>query len=127
PDIGVLMNTLTPTTTSRRAQGNPSTLPPHRHARFHLPARLQRPAPKNTWDPLAVDAEAEAIPERDFPHVHEVDAPPLEDLSKVASILTKAIAEVLLGTRSITQIQSWLLEDVWHVIRRRASLTQRAA
>lgn len=121
------MTTLTSPRPSPNPQVDHPTMPPHRHARVHRPARLQRSAPGNTWDPLAVDAEASTLPERELSQAQDIDATPLEDLSKVASILTKAIAEVLLGTRSITQIQSWLLEDVWHVIRRRASLTHRAA
>ena len=100
---------------------------PVRHARAPRPEQLPRPIPRAQWDPLTVDVEAEEKVDYERPPALEAAGPPLEDLSKVASILTKAVAEVLLGTRSINQIQAWLLEDVWHVIRRRAHLSQRSA
>lgn len=99
----------------------------HQRHRRTQPAALARPAPRNTWDPLTVDAEGGAPEDHSLPPVSEVAPPPLEDLSKVASVLTKAVAEVLLGTRPARQVQSWLFEDVWHVVRRRASLSQRSS
>lgn len=92
------------------------------------PAQLSRPAPRQRWDPLAIDAEAEAAKDHDLPPVRPAAAPPaIEDLAKVANILTKAIVEVLLGTRSPAQVQPWLVEGVWHVIRRRAALSHRSS
>lgn len=44
----------------------------------------------------------------------------------MASIITKAVAEVLLGTRSVLQVQPWLCEDVWNVLRRRVELRKRS-
>ena len=97
-----------------------------RRVRSPRPAALPRPAPRQSWDPLTVDAEGAAPEDYDLPPVRRVHPPPLEDLSEVASVLTKAVAEVLLGTRPAQQVQTWLVEDVWHVVRRRASLGRRS-
>lgn len=98
-----------------------------RYANSLAPRTLPRAAPRTTWDPLSVDVEGELPRDLDAPLTHTAPLPPVHDLSNLASILTKAIAEVLLGTRTPNQIQSWLCEDVWHVIRRRADLGRRAA
>lgn len=123
------MTTLTHPTAAPRQRSAPRSSPhrpPLRPAGGNRPQQLPRPFPSSRWDPLTVDAEAETRADHELPRTSEVSVPPLDDLSKVASILTKAVVEVLLGTRSINQVQAWLLEDVWHVIRRRASLSQRS-
>lgn len=123
------MTTLARPTAPPRRRQNTRSDPrrPLRRAGALRPEQLPRPIPNSQWDPLTVDAEAEEKIDYERPPTAEITAPPLDDLSKVASILTKAVVEVLLGTRSINQVQAWLLEDVWHVIRRRAYLSQRSA
>lgn len=101
--------------------------PPSRPRVRPAPARLVRPAPARRWDPLCVDVEGQVATEYDLPPLRELPPPEPEDLSKVASILAKAVVEVLQGTRSIQQIQAWLLDDVWQAVRRRAALTQRSS
>ncbi|HLR57888.1 MAG TPA: Rv3235 family protein [Beutenbergiaceae bacterium] len=120
------MTTLTRPTAPPRRGPRSDPRHPRRHAGALRPEQLPRPIPRSQWDPLTVDVEAEEKVDYERPPTLEATGPPLDDLSKVASILTKAVAEVLLGTRSINQIQAWLLDDVWHVIRRRAHLSQRS-
>lgn len=107
-----------PATSSRRA---------HRHHRPGTVSPLLRAAPSSDWDPLAVDAEG-SPPRLEYglPPPEQVPPAPVEDLCTVAGIITKAVAEVLLGIRPPAQIQTWLVEDVWHVVRRRASLGARS-
>lgn len=101
--------------------------PAHRHHRPGTASPLLRAAPSISWDPLAIDAEG-SPPRLEYglPPPERVPAAPVEDLCTVAGIITKAVAEVLLGLRSPAQIQTWLVEDVWHVVRRRASLGARS-
>lgn len=89
--------------------------------------KLRRPGPRLPWDPLSVDAEGDVPRDVDAPLAHLDPVPDPTDMSEHASILTRAIAEVLLGTRPPSQVQPWLCEDVWHVVRRRADLGRRAA
>lgn len=117
-----------PTELSRPPAGRPRPArPAHRHHRLGTPSPLLRPAPPATWDPLAVDVEG-APPSLEFgmPAPERVPPAPVEDLCNVAGVITKAVAEVLLGVRPAAQVQTWLVEDVWHVVRRRASLGARS-
>lgn len=117
------MTTLAPPPTPVRAR-------PHAHrSHRHRPLLLPRPARAETWDPLRVDAEG-SPPAEGYPLPPVRDAsPPTEvaDLATVASVLTKAVAEVLLGLRPPGQVQSWLLDEVWQIVRRRAHLGRRTA
>lgn len=98
----------------------------HAHHRSITPAQLVRPAPRTTWDPLGVDAEGSIPHDYDeFLTRPETTSSP-KDIGHFSSILTKAVAEVLLGSRSPSQVQNWLCEDVWHIVRRRAALGARS-
>jgi|SRR5690625_30803 len=99
---------------------------PHRAHRPTTPATLPRPGPRRSWDPLAVDAEgAPPGEEGGLPPTQALAPLPPEEIATVASVLTKAVVEVLLGLRPPGQVQSWLLADVWETVRRRAALTRR--
>lgn len=110
---------------ARRLQAVPPLASPQAPA----PARarpLPRSGPRLDWDPLTVDAEY-AGPE--FVEVPELAYPqpaPSYDATRLAGAVACAVAEVLAGTRPAPQVQRWLHEDVWQVVRRRAALSRRS-
>ncbi|HLS01574.1 MAG TPA: Rv3235 family protein [Beutenbergiaceae bacterium] len=89
------------------------------------PRPLPRSSPRVQWDPLAVDVEGTPPVDSLPPPLTEATPAPGHEVVTVAAMVTKAIGEVLLGSRSVHQVQRWVIEDIWHVIRRRAALTQR--
>src|SRR5690625_334337 len=86
---------------------------------------LPRSGPQVSWDPLALDVQG-SVPIDDLATEPSFsNLPPASTVASVSASVTKAVTEILLGTRAVHQVQRWVVEDIWHTIHRRAALSRR--